>query len=57
MNLVTKYFHRRGKETYGYQGDKGGINWDTGIDIYILLYIKQIINKKEPTVQHRNSTQ
>ena len=25
--------------------DRGGINWDTGIDIYTLLYIKQITNK------------
>ena len=31
---------------YGYQGGKGGgINWEIGIDIYILLYIKQITNK------------
>ena len=26
-------------------GGKRGINWETGIDIYTLLYIKQIINK------------
>ena len=26
---------------FGYQGGKGGgINWDIGIDIYTLLYIK-----------------
>ena len=24
---------------------RGGINWETGIDIYTLLYIKQITNK------------
>ena len=29
------------KQTYGYQGGKGGgINWEIGIDIYTLLYIK-----------------
>ena len=26
-------------------GKGGGINWDIGIDIYTLLYIKQITNK------------
>ena len=29
--------------TRGVRG--GGINWETGIDIYTLLYIKQITNK------------
>ena len=24
---------------------EGGINWKTGVDIHILLYIKQVINK------------
>ena len=34
------------KTTYGYQGEIGrGINWEIGIDIHILLYIKQITNK------------
>ena len=34
----------------------GGLNWETGIDIHTLLYIKQIINKN---LQYstRNSTQ
>ena len=49
MNLFTKQkqSHRCRKQTYGYQGGKGGggINWETGIDIYTLLYIKQITNK------------
>ena len=27
------------------RGWGGGINWETGIDIYTLLYIKQITNK------------
>ena len=26
-------------------GGGGGMNWEIGIDIYMLLYIKQIINK------------
>ena len=34
------------KQTYGYQGARaGGISWDTGIDIYTLLCVKQITNK------------
>ena len=50
MNLFTKQkqSHRCRKQTYGYQGGKGegrGINWETGIDMYTLLYIKQIANK------------
>ena len=33
--------HRYRKQTYAYQGGMvGGINWETGTDIYILLYIK-----------------
>ena len=43
MILFTKQkkSHRCRKQTYGYQGGKGGgINWETGIDIYTLLYIK-----------------
>ena len=33
-------------KTYDYQGVKeGGINWEIGIDIYTLLYIKEITNK------------
>ena len=55
MNLFTKQkqrkkkqkqSHRCRKQIYGYQGvGWGGINWKTGIDIYTLLYIKQITNK------------
>ena len=34
--------HRCRKQTYGYQGEGGGgINWEIGIDIYTLLYIKR----------------
>ena len=29
-------------------GKGGGINWETGIDIYTPLYIKQITNKDLP---------
>ena len=49
MNLFTKQKQSQKcrKETYGYQGVTGwgGINWEIEIDIYILLYIKQITNK------------
>ena len=44
MNLFTKYkqTHRLRKQSYGYQRGKegGGINWEFGINIYTLLYIK-----------------
>ena len=43
MNLFTKQkqTHRHRKQTYGYQRETGGgINWEFGIDIYTLLYIK-----------------
>ena len=36
--------------------DGGGIIWEIGIDIYTLLYIKQIINKDLP-YSLRNSAQ
>ena len=47
MNLSAKQkqSHRHRKQTYGYEGKGGGINWEIGINIYTLLYIKQIINK------------
>ena len=49
MNLFTKQkqSHRCRKQTYGYQGGKGGvgINWEIGTDICTLLYIKQVTNK------------
>ena len=48
MNLFTKWKQstKFRKQTYGYQGATGeGITWETGIDIYTLLYIKQITNK------------
>ena len=44
MNIFTKqkYSHRCGKQISGYQWGKGGggINWETGVDICTLLYIK-----------------
>ena len=46
------------KQAYGYQGERrGGIKWETGIEINTLLYIKQITNKnllnrKEDSIQH-----
>ena len=50
MNLFTKQkqTHRLRKQTYGYQrgkGGGGGINQEVRINIYTILYIKQIINK------------
>ena len=48
MNLFTKQklSHRCRKQTYGYQGGKGGgISWKIGIDTCTLLHIKQITNK------------
>ena len=48
MNFFTeqKQTHRYRKQTDGYQRvSRGGLNWKIGIDVYILLYIKQITNK------------
>ena len=49
MNLFTKQkkTHRLRERTYGYQGEGwgGGIDWEFGIDMYTLLYLKQITNK------------
>ena len=51
MNLSTKQkqTHRLRKQTYGYQRGNvvrgEGINKEFGINLYTLLYIKQIINK------------
>ena len=59
MNLFTKQkkSHRCRKQTYGYRGEsEGGINWEIGIDIYTLLYIKQITNK-DLRYSTRNSSQ
>ena len=38
---------KKKKKTCGYRGknEKGGIDWEFGIDMYILLYLKQITNK------------
>ena len=50
MNLSTKQkqTHRHRKQTYGYHRRKGrgGINWEFGINIYTLVYIKQMNNKE-----------
>ena len=42
MNLFTKHkqTHRLKEWTYGYQGWKGAIDWEFGIDMYTLLYLK-----------------
>ena len=40
--------HRRREQTCGpYRGKEGGMNWETGIDIYALLPIKQITNENQ----------
>ena len=45
MNLFTKQkrTHRLREQTYGYRA--GGIVREFGIDTYLLLYLKYIINK------------
>ena len=49
MNLFIKQkqTHKHRKQTYGYQRGKvgRGINWEAGISIYTLLYIKLMISK------------
>ena len=52
INLFTKqkYSHSHRKQTYSYQGGRGGgINWEIGINIYT----KYKIDKQVPTVLHR----
>ena len=48
-----KWRHRCREQTYGHQGGKaagggggGGMNWEIGIDMYILICIKWMTNKK-----------
>ena len=49
MNLFTKQkkTHRLREGTYGYQGEGWGrgIYWECGINMYTILYLKQITNK------------
>ena len=48
MNLFTKQkqSQRCRKQFYGYQERSGGRDkWEIGLDIYTLLYVKQITNK------------
>ena len=44
MNLFTKQkqAHRLRERTYGYrgEGEGGGIDWEFGIDMYTLQYLK-----------------
>ena len=52
MNLFEKRWVT--KQTYGYQGEKrGGIVWNIGIDIYRLLYLKQIKNNNMVCIQYK----
>ena len=59
MNLFTKqkYSHKCRKQTQLSGRSRAGINWETGIDIYILLYMKQITYKDllylYYSIQHR----
>ena len=42
MNLFTKQTHRLREWTYGYEGEGWGegIDWEFGVDMYTLLYLK-----------------
>ena len=46
MNLFTKLTHRVREQTYSQQGEGwwGGIDWEFGIGLYILLYLKWVTN-------------
>ena len=50
--MKHKQTHRHRKQTYGYQRGKGAggggggvMNWEIGIDMYTLMYIKWMTNK------------
>jgi len=46
MNLFTKQIYRFKEWTYGYQGRRvGSRNIEFGIDMYTLIYLKQITKK------------
>ena len=46
MNLFTKQKHRLGERNCGDQGEgQGGTDWEFGIEMYKLLYLKWITNK------------
>ena len=46
MNITEqKRTHRYREQSSGYQWGEGGIDWQFGIDMYTLLYLKLIINK------------
>ena len=49
-----KWRHRSREKTYGHQGGKAGgeggcgvMNWEIGIDMYPLMWIKWMTNKKK----------
>ena len=46
MTLFTKQKHRLREQSYGDQGKgQGGTDWEFGIELYTLLYLKWITNK------------
>ena len=46
MNLFTKQKHRLREQNCGDQGEgQGGTDWEFGIEVYKLLYLKWINNK------------
>ena len=53
-----KQIHRLKKQSYSYQRDKleGGRDWEFGLDIYTLLYLKRI-TKKDLQYSTGNSAQ
>ena len=56
MNLFTKQSHRCRKQTDGCKGETGGgINWEIGINICTLPYIRQITNKDLLYIGSQNS--
>ena len=45
-SMVQEHLSTNVENRHGYQERKrGGINWETGTDIYTLLYIKQVTGK------------
>ena len=39
MDLQSRNRDRHRDQTYGHQGGKGGMTWETEIDLYILMIL------------------